>query len=360
MTKRIYTRIIGTGSYIPSRIIKNDYFKDYRFFDPATKAPFEKDNNEIISKFEEITNIKERRWIEEDKVTSDMAAEALKSAAESAGIDLETLDFIIAGTNFGDVHPGNVSCDLLPAVASKVKARMKIKNPACVAHDVIAGCPGWIQGMIIADAYIRSGLYKRGAVIGADVLSRLSDPHDRDSLIYADGAGVTIVEGVESDVPTGILSHSSRSDCDPYANLLTLGPSFNEELDKKNLYLKMSGHKLYVYALSFVPGVVKESIDKAGLQLTDIKKVIIHQANEKMDDAILKGVFKLYKEKDIPEGIMPMSIRKLGNSSAATVPTLLDLIVKGEMEGQEINKGDNIILCSVGAGMNINSIIYKW
>lgn len=360
MTKKIYTRIIGTGSYIPSRVIKNDYFKDYRFFDPATKAQFEKDNDEIISKFEEITNIKERRWIEEDKVTSDMAAEALKNAAESAGINLETLDFIIVGNNFGDIPPGNISCDLLPAVASKVKARLEIKNPACVAHDIIAGCPGWTQGMIIADAYIRSGLYRRGAVIGADVLSRLSDPHDRDSLIYADGAGATIVEGVESDLPTGILSHSSRSDCDPYANLLTLGPSFNRELDRQDLYLKMAGHKLYVYALSFVPGVVKESIDKAGLQLSDIKKVIIHQANEKMDDAILKGVFKLYKEKSIPEGIMPMSIRKLGNSSTATVPTLLDLIVKGQMEGQKINKGDNIILCSVGAGMNINSIIYKW
>ena len=360
MTKRVYTRIIGTGSYIPSRVIKNDYFKDFRFFDPSTKAVFEKSNDEIISKFEEITNIKERRWIEDGDVTSDMAAKAVDSAIESAGIDIETLDFIIVGNNFGDIHPGNISCDLLPAVASKVKAKLNIKNPACIAHDVISGCPGWTQGMIIADAYIRSGLYRRGAVIGADVLSRLSDPHDRDSMIYADGAGATIVEGVESDVPTGIISHSSRSDCNPYANLLTLGSSFNEELDPKDLYLKMAGHKLYVYAISHVPGVVRDSIEKAGMHLSDIKKVLIHQANEKMDDAILKGVFKLYKEKNIPEDIMPMSIRRLGNSSTATVPTLLDLIVKGKMEGHEIKEGDNIILCSVGAGMNINSIIYKW
>ena len=360
MTKRIYTRIIGTGCYIPSRIIKNDYFKDYQFFDPSSKAVFDKSNEEIISKFEEITNIKERRWIEEDKLTSDMAAEALKNAAESAGIGLENLDFIIVGNNIGDIPHENGICDFMPAVASKVKARLHIKNPACVAHDVIAGCPGWTQGMIIADAYIRSGFYKRGAVIGAEVLSRVADPHDRDTMIYADGAGATILEGVESDEPTGILSHSSRSDCVPYVNLLSMGPSFNEEPNKGKLYLKMSGHKLYVYALSFVPGVVKESIDKAGLHLSDIKKVIIHQANEKMDDAILKGVFKLYNEKNIPEGIMPMSIRSLGNSSTATVPTLLDLIVKGKMEGQQINKGDHIILCSVGAGMNINSIIYKW
>lgn len=360
MTQRIYTRIIGTGSYIPTRVINNDYFSDFVFYDPANKKPFEKDNSEIISKFEEITNIKERRWIDDDKTTSDMAAKAVRQAVESANIDIETLDFIIVGHNFGDVKQGSTAIDVLPAVASKVKAKLHIKNPACVAHDIIAGCPGWTQGMITADAYIRSGMYKRGVVIGADVLSRISDTHDRDTMIYADGAGATIVEGVLSDVPTGIISHASRSDCSPYANLLTLGPSFNEDHNQNDLYIKMAGHKLYVYAISHVPGVVKDSIDQAGLHLSDIKKVLIHQANEKMDEVILKGVLKLYNEKDIPEGIMPMSIGWLGNSSTATVPTLLDLIVKGKMEGQTINEGDHIILCSVGAGMNINSIIYKW
>ncbi len=100
-----------------------------------------------------------------------------------------------------------------------------------------------------------------------------------------------------------------------------------------NFVIKMIGHKLYIYAINTVPGVVKDSIEKAGLELSDIKKVLIHQANEKMDEAILNGIFKLYNEKNIPEGIMPMSIRKLGNSSTATVPTLLDLVVKGKMEG---------------------------
>jgi 3-oxoacyl-[acyl-carrier-protein] synthase-3 len=214
--------------------------------------------------------------------------------------------------------------------------------------------------MIIADAYIRSETFNRGVVVGADVLSRISDPHDRDTMIYADGAGATVVEGIWSDEPTGILSHSSRSDSIPYANLLTMGDSLNPGYEKDDLFIKMIGHKLYVYALNHVPGVVKASIEKAGLHLSDIKKVLIHQANEKMDEGILKGVFKLYKEKHIPEGIMPMSIEKLGNSSTATVPTLLDLIVRKNMENQEIKAGDHIILCSVGAGMNINSIVYKW
>jgi len=359
MTKRLYTKIVGTGSYIPSLTIGNDHFRNYTFFDPGTKQPLAKSNDEIIQKFKEITNISERRWLSDDMMNSDMAALAVKDACESAGIDPETLDFLIVAHNFGDVNPGSTQVDLLPSLANKVKAKLNIKNPACVCHDLVSGCPGWTQGMIVADAYIRSEIYTRGVVVGSDVLSRISDPHDRDTMIYADGAGATIVEAVESDEPTGILSHSSRSDSVNYWNLLTNGDSFNPELNGNIQYIKMAGHKLYVYALSFVPGVVKESIEKAGLQLSDIKKVLIHQANEKMDEAILKNVFKLYHEKHIPEGIMPMSIEKLGNSSAATVPTLLDSVLKGRMEGQVINKDDYIILCSVGAGMNINSIVYK-
>lgn len=360
MTKQVYTKIIGTGSYIPEQVIKNEHFLSYKFYDQATKKPIDKTNEEIIQKFNEITNIEERRWVTDDQVTSDIAALAVKDACDSAGIDVESLEFIILGHNFGDVPSGTSSVDTLPSVANKVKDILKIKNASCICHDVISGCPSWTQGMIVADAYIRSQTFKRGVVIGADVLSRVSDPHDRDSMIYADGAGATIVEAVESETPTGILAHSSRSDSTPHASLLTFGKSNKPEFNGDDLFIKMAGHKLYVYAISHVPGVVKDSIDKAGLDLADIKKVLIHQANEKMDDAILKGVFKLYKQKDIPEGIMPMSIRKLGNSSTATVPTLLDLVLKGKMENHEINEGEYVILCSVGAGMNVNSIVYKW
>lgn len=357
--KRIYTKIVGTGSYIPTRTIGNDHFRNYTFYDPATKLPFEKSNEEIILKFKEITNISERHWISNDINNSDMASLAVKDACESANLDPETLDFIIVAHNFGDVDPISTRVDILPSLANRVKAKLNIKNPACFCHDILSGCPGWTQGMITADAYIRSGMAKRGVVVGSDVLSRISDPHDRDTMIYADGAGATIVEAIESPEPTGILSHSSRSDSVHYWNLLINGKSSNPEFEGSDQFIKMAGHKLYVYALNFVPLVVKESIDKAGLHLGDIKKVLIHQANEKMDEAILKNVFKLYNEKIIPKGIMPMTIEKLGNSSTATVPTLLDKILKGQMEGQVINPGDHIILCSVGAGMNINSIIYK-
>jgi 3-oxoacyl-[acyl-carrier-protein] synthase-3 len=360
MTKRVYTKIIGTGSYIPVRKIDNDYFKDFVFFDHCSKEPLDKSNEEIIQKFKEITNISERRYISDEMNNSDMATHAVQEAIASSGIDPETFDFIIVGHNFGDVDPISTRVDILPSLANRVKAKLGIMNPSCFCHDIISGCPGWTQGMIIADSYIRSGIAKRGVVVGSDVLSRISDPHDRDSMIYADGAGATIVEAVESEEPTGILSHSSRTDSVHYWNLLTNGKSFNPDFVGNDQFIKMSGHKLYVYAISNVPGVVKDSIEKAGLHLGDIKKVLIHQANEKMDEAILKNVFKLYGEKEIPQGIMPMSIEKLGNSSTATVPTLLDTILKGKMEGQMINPGDHIILASVGAGMNINSLVYKF
>lgn len=360
MAKKIYTRIVGTGSCLPPKIIKNSHFLDYKFYEPSTMKLFDKTNEEIIQKFRDITNIEERRYVSEDQVTSDIAALAVKDACKSAGISEESLDFIIVAHNFGDINEGNLRTDILPALANKVKMKLHIKNPYCICHDVISGCPGWTQAMIVADAFVKSGFMKRGVVVGADVLSRISDPHDRDTMIYADGAGATVVEAVESEIPTGILSHSSRSDSVQYANLLTLGKSGNPEFEGDELFIKMSGHKLYIYAINTVPGVVKDSIEKAGLYLSDIKKIFIHQANEKMDEAILSGVFKLYREKHIPEGLMPMSIKKLGNSSTATVPTLVDLVVKGKLEGHEVNPGDHTIFCSVGAGMNINSIVYKW
>jgi len=360
MSKKVYTRIIGTGSCLPPRVIKNDYFLDYKFYDASTKKVIDKTNDEIITKFKDITRIDQRRYVADGQVTSDLAVEAIEDACRSAGIKKDSLEFIIIAHNFGDISNGNVRCDVLPGLANRVKMKLHLKNPSCFCHDVISGCPGWTQGLIIADSYLKSGFTKRGVVVGADVLSRISDPHDRDSMIYADGAGASIVEAVESDEPTGILSHSLRSDSVAYANLLTLGYSNNPENNGEELWIKMAGHKLYIYAIRNVPGVVKDSIEKAGLDLKDIKKILIHQANEKMDEAILSGVFKLYGEKNIPDDIMPMSIRELGNSSTATVPTLLDLILKGKIEGHEINPGDNVVLCSVGAGMNINSIVYKW
>ena len=247
--------------------------------------------------------------------------------------------------------------DLTPSLANRVKTKLGINNPVILVNDVTSGCPGWITAMIIADAYIKSGTFKRGLVIGADVLSRIADTYDRDRMIYSDGAGAVIVEAVESDVPIGILSHAFRSDFDH--NMLNMGVSLNQIIPKDHHYLRMLGAKVYAYALSTVPGVVKESLDKAGFHLDNVSKILIHQANEKMDEAILSRVYRLYGKREYDKSVMPMTIQRFGNSSAATVPTLLDLILKDELADHHIKKGDVIILTSVGAGMNVNSIVYK-
>jgi 3-oxoacyl-[acyl-carrier-protein] synthase III len=358
MNRNIYTIIKGSGSYIPPVIVSNDHFLNSRFYDSATRAPLEKDGAEIIEKFMEITNIRERRYCAADESTSVIGYKAALDAIESSGIDPESLDFIIAGQNFGDITHDNARSDNLPCLAARIKQQLGLKNPAIFVHDVIAGCPGWIQALIIADLYLKSGQYRSGMVIGTDVLSRCADPFDRDSMIYADGAAAVIVEAVESEEPTGILSHAIQSDT-MEANYLTLGTSLNPDYDKNELFIRMQGHKVYVYALTNVPKVVKRSLHLAGLTLNDVKKVLIHQANEKMDWAILERVFKLYKIKDMPEGIMPMTISFLGNSSVATVPTLYDLIAKGKLEGHSFESGDIIVFTSVGAGMIINSVVYK-
>ena len=354
----IYSVITGTGSYVPPVEMKNENFISYEFYDNDGN-PIDTPSEQIVEKFKEITTIESRRYASDEQSTSDLALYASEKALESAGVDREDLDYIIVAQNFGETQPGSISVDTLPSLASRLKAKLKIQNPFSVAYDIIFGCPGWVQAMIQADYYIKSGDAKKVLVVGTDILSRLSDPHDRDSMIYADGAGAVIVEGRESETPIGMLGHIARSDAD-YVDMLFMGNSYKKELaEKKELYLKMYGRKLYQYALENVPTAIRAGLDRVNLHINDVKKVLIHQANGKMDDAILKRLYRLYNIKDVPYDVMPMSISWLGNSSVATVPTLLDLVLRGEMKEHEINSGDVIILASVGAGMNINSITYR-
>lgn len=359
MKEKIYSVITGTGSYIPENIVENNDFLKNIFYDNE-KNVIDTPNNDLISKFKKITNIDERRYAGDNLVTSDMAFFAAENAIKSSGIDRESLDGIIVAHNFGDVKINNRKSDLVPSIASRVKHKLGIKNPETTAFDLIFGCPGWLQGMIQANYQIISGDAKRIMVIGAEMLSRVSDPHDRDSMIYSDGAGATILEGKASAEPVGILSHASRTDAINEAHLLEMKESNSPNYEGHEIYLKMQGRKLYEYALNNVPHLVKNCIEKANLTLDKINKVLIHQANEKMDEAILHRLFKLYGNIKIPQNIMPMIINKLGNSSVATLPTLLDLILKGNLPGHNLIPNDNVVFASVGAGMNINAFTYRF
>ena len=357
MGKNIYSIITGTGMYIPTKVVHNkDYLKN-EFFGPDVKK-LEKLSEDIIKKFEKITRISERRHVTDDLVTSDIAFFAAKDALESSGVDKENLDYIIVAHDFGDVKADNRRSDFVPSIATRVKHKLRIKNHNTVAYDLIFGCPGWLQGLIQADCYIKLGVAKRVLVIGAEVMSRVSDPHDRDSMIFADGAGATIVEAIKSEEPVGVLSYADRTDAIEHAYMLWMGKSYDSNYKGSELFLKMHGRKLYEYALRIVPLVVKESLDKKGLSLKDVRSVLMHQANAKMDEAILRRLYKLYGVKEIPPYVMPMTISWLGNSSVATLPTLLDLLLKGNLKNYCLKKGDIVVFASVGAGMNVNAVVY--
>lgn len=347
----------GFGSYIPEIEVENKYFHSSKFYD-ENNVLINSDPDVITEKFEKITGIQKRRYVTSDLVTSDIGLYASIDAIKASNIDKEDIDQIIVAHNFGNIMQGNIQSEIMPCIAAKIKQGLGIHNPNTVAYDIIFGCPGWVQGVIQADCFIKSGIAKNILIVGCETLSRVLDPFDRDSMIFSDGAGACILSKSDSN-SDGILSFSSVTHAIEEADYLYCGVS-NKIGEDKTKYIKMKGRKIYEYALNKVPAAMKDALDKTDYSITDVDKVFIHQANEKMDEAIIKRLFKLYGEKEIPEHIMPMSINELGNSSVATVPTLIDLVLKGKMENHKIEKGNLVILASVGAGMNINAIVYKF
>ncbi|OUD36759.1 3-oxoacyl-ACP synthase III family protein [Flavobacterium sp. FPG59] len=349
-------KIAGIGSYIPEKKVSNTDFGEHVFLN-EDGTPFGYPNQVVIKKFKGITGIEHRRYAEDHLNSSDLAFFACEKAIANASIDPETIDYIIFAHNFGDVKYGTNQSDMLPSLATRVKNKLQIKNPKCVAYDILFGCPGWIEGVLQANAFIKSGMAKRCLVVGSETLSRVVDVHDRDSMIYSDGAGAAIIEA--SDDETGMLAYESATYSIDESHYLFFGKSYNLDLDPDTRYIKMYGRKIYEFALNNVPLAMKNCLDASGIGIDDVKKILIHQANEKMDEAIIQRFYKLF-DKTVPKDIMPMSIHELGNSSVATVPTLFDLLIRGQIENQSIQEGDILLFASVGAGMNINAFIYRY
>ncbi len=348
--------ITGTGSYIPEVIVDNSFFASHDFFDDKHQQIVGA-AGEIVKKFEKVTGIYARRYAKADLNASDMATEAAKVAIRDAGIDPETIDQIIVAHNFGDVTVDTIQSEAVPAIASRVKRALNIINPSCIAFDLLFGCPGWIQGVIQADCFIRSGIASTCLIIGTETLSRVIDKSDRDSMIFSDGAGAVILQGNQSQ-DGGILGSVSHSYCVQESNFIHMDKANIPDADPRVRYMKMAGRKVYEFALSKVPAAMKQCLDDCKVPVESLKKIFIHQANEKMDLAIVKAFYALYDIHDVQEFILPMNIRELGNSSVATVPTLLDMVRNGKIAGHSLHPGDIILLASVGAGMNINAVCY--
>lgn len=349
--------ITGTGAYIPEVLRSNQDFVTNVFYNekglPIADAP-----NLIIEKFQKITGIRERRYVPDHLNTSDIATFAGTQALKDSGIDPETLDQIIVAHNFGDVDYHNRQSQNVPSLAGRVKHSLQIRNPQCIAYDILFGCPGWIQALIQAEAYFKAGMAKRILVIGAETLSRIIDASDRDCMIFSDGAGACVIEYMETgDNGSGILGSCAQTHSIDELNYINMGKPYNS-CNSDKLFMKMKGRKVYEYALIHVPAAIKRCVEECKLEIGQVKKIFIHQANEKMDEEIIKRLFDSYGLA-CPVDIMPMNIQWLGNSSVATVPTLYHMVRKNEIAGHEIFAGDTIVFASVGAGMSINAVCYR-
>jgi len=352
----MHTKIVGTGSYIPDNITKNDDFLGHKFLQQDGSS-YDNTNEDIIDKFRKITGIVERRYMDDDMVCSDMAYEAAEKAIRDSGLDREKLDYIILAHNYGDVAKNDGNSDMVPSLATRVKYKLGIKNPGCVGYDVLFGCPGFVLGLTQADAFIKSGMAKNVLVIGSEALSRVVDPHDRDSMIYSDGAGAFVLSATEDD-SQGILVNKLATYSGDEAFFIYNGKTFNADQVEDTKYIKMYGRRIYNFALQQVPAAMKSCLDEAGVDIKELDRIFIHQANEKMDEAILTRFYGLY-DQEPPADVMPMNIQHHGNSSVATVPTLYDQTKRGDLDTPGVEEGDLIMFASVGAGMNVNAVLYR-
>ena len=352
--------ITGTGSYIPPFIQSNQDFAKHLFYS-EDQQPLSTLPEEVVEKFKQITGIEERRYTTDQFKASDIGYLAAKMAIEDSGVDPEEIDQLIVAHNFGNVIKNTIQTDAVPSLASHIKHSLGIRNPNCVAYDILFGCPGWVQGLIQADAFFKAGIARKALIVGTETLSRVIDMYDRDSMIFSDGAGAAVVEYKEVETTgQGMLAACVQTHAVDELDYINMGKSYYPGSDPHIRYIKMKGRKVYEYAMKYVPAAMKDCLDKSGVEINDLKKVFIHQANEKMDDGIIKRMYQLYGIKKAPEDIMPMSIQWLGNSSVATIPTLYDLVLKTQLGSHQLSPGDVLLFASVGAGMNINAVCYRY
>ncbi|MEA1882082.1 MAG: ketoacyl-ACP synthase III [Candidatus Marinimicrobia bacterium] len=355
----INTIISGTGSKLPDQVIPNSNFSDHQFYgkDGSLTA---KTTGEVIAKLEEISGIKSRRYIPDDEDSVPLMTSASTRAIKDSGLDKNQIDGIIVAHNAGNMRTDGLGWEPVPNLASLVKNSLQIKNYDCFAYDILFGCPGWIQGLIQAHYAIVNGDANHVLVIGIEVASRLLDPHDVDSMLLGDGCGAAILSKSENDDKIGVLGYTTFSHCQEDCRTIFVGQSNNPALKEKILF-KMNGKEVYRYATTWVPQVIKKTLDKLELSVEDIDLFLFHQANGKMLTAIAKNLGKLYNQ-DLSffNGKIPSTIEFTGNTSVATIPTMLDLIQNKKLDNYEIKSGQKIIMASVGAGMHCNAIVYQF
>lgn len=317
-------KIIGTGSAVPTCSMKNNDFT--KFIDTSDEW--------IVTR----TGIKERR-IAQKETTVSMACEAAERALQSANRKPEEIDLILVATCSPDTF--------FPSTACQIQAYLGAEH--AVAFDISAACAGFLFALNTAYAYINSGMYKKVLIIGADSMTRFLNWQDRGTcVLFGDGAGAVVLE----ETQTGHFCSVQHSD-GSRGNVLHCFVRYEDGMLKKQeertSYLQMEGQEVFKFAVKTVPICIEELLEKSEIKKAEVKYYILHQANSR----ILSSVAKKLKEK---EEKFPKNIEKYGNTSAASIPILLDEMNK---EGK-LEKGDIIVLAGFGAGLTWGSTLLEW
>lgn len=351
------TVIKGTGTVLPGLLVPNSEFNDHIFYD-KNGVVNELPGEQITAKLEAISGIRERRYVPFDQDSRPLMTEAAALAVADAGLGPNDLDGIIVAHNAGNILVGGQAFHTVPNMAAYLKNALDVTNHECFAYDILFACPGWLQAVIQAHQAILCGDAENVLVVGIEVASRMLDPHDVDSMLLGDGCGAAVFS--KGGAGAGVISHATFSHANKDLENIYLGNS-NKKGVPGRCWFKMNGREVYRYATTWVPKVVKKVLDEAGLGIDDVDMFLFHQANEKLLEAIARNVADLYKvAAETLSGKLPMTIQFLGNTSVATIPTMLDLILKGKLEGYEIRKGNNVVMAAVGAGMHCNAVLYRF
>ncbi len=317
-------RIIGTGSVLPERIVANQELEEL----------VETTDEWIRSR----TGI-EKRHIAVTETTTSMAVEAAKHAMESAGVSAEEIDLIIVGTISGDMCFPSTACQIQDAISAQ----------NAVAFDINAACAGFLFGISIADAYMKSGMARTALVVGAETLSKLMDWKDRSTcVLFGDGAGAAVVR----EDKEGIMSIVQGSDGTKGCALTCRNREVNNPFVQNSTapdYTKMDGQGVYKFAVKTVPAVITEALDKAGVSAEQVKYFLLHQANIRIIEAVAKKMNQ-------PIEKFPTNLQECGNISAGSVPILLDFV---NQKGKLV-KGDKIVLAGFGAGLTWGAAVLIW
>jgi 3-oxoacyl-[acyl-carrier-protein] synthase-3 len=319
----MYSKIIGTGSYFPEQIRSN--------------ADLEKLVDTSDEWITERTGIKERRIASEKETVAYMGAEAAKKALEMAGLQASDLDMIIMGT--ASSHAA------FPSAACYVQ--QYIDAPNIPAFDIAAACSGFIYALSAADQYIKSGIAKRILVIGADALSQMCAPDDRTTLIlFGDAAGACIIEASEEP---GILSTHIHADGKFQPLLGCNAPARGQADSVDESYMYMKGNEVFKVAVTRLSEIVQQTLKHNNLEKSDIDWLVPHQANLRIIKATAKKL-------SMPMEQVVVTLDKHGNTSAATIPTALDIAVR---DGR-IKRGQTLLLEAFGSGFTWGSALIKF